>query len=48
MLGIYLVPLRDRFGIVSKLEFYSNDELAEIVKRTARVLNVEIDEESAA
>lgn len=40
-------PLRDRFGIVSKLEFYSNDELAEIVKRTARVLNVEIDEESA-
>ena len=40
-------PLRDRFGIVSKLEFYSNEELALIVKRTARVLNVEIDDESA-
>ena len=40
-------PLRDRFGIVSKLEFYSNDELAAIVKRTARVLDIFIDDNAA-
>ncbi len=40
-------PLRDRFGIVSKLNFYTHEELAEIVKRTSRVLNFEIDENSA-
>lgn len=40
-------PLRDRFGIVSKLNFYTFDELTEIVKRTSRVLNTEIDEEAA-
>ena len=37
-------PLRDRFGIVSKLEYYNHDQLASIVRRTARVLNVKIDE----
>lgn len=37
-------PLRDRFGIVSKLEYYTNDQLASIVRRTARVLNVKIEE----
>lgn len=36
-------PLRDRFGIVHRLEFYSDDALTEIVIRTAQVLNVEID-----
>ncbi len=40
-------PLRDRFGIVSKLEFYSIEELTEIVKRTARVLNIEIEDDAA-
>jgi holliday junction DNA helicase RuvB len=40
-------PLRDRFGIVSKLEFYSISELAQIVKRTARVLNINIDDSAA-
>ena len=40
-------PLRDRFGIVSKLEFYSFDELCEIVKRTARVLNININDDAA-
>ncbi|NLC47812.1 MAG: Holliday junction branch migration DNA helicase RuvB [Tenericutes bacterium] len=40
-------PLRDRFGIVCKLEFYSDDELSEIVKRTSRVLNLKIDEDAA-
>ncbi len=40
-------PLRDRFGIINKLEYYSVEELTEIVKRTARVLNVEIEEDAA-
>ncbi|MBQ6477085.1 MAG: Holliday junction branch migration DNA helicase RuvB [Bacilli bacterium] len=40
-------PLRDRFGITAKLEYYSEDELEEIVKRTARVLDVKIDEDAA-
>lgn len=40
-------PLRDRFGIVSKLEFYTDDELKQIVQRTARVLDVKIDEDAA-
>lgn len=35
-------PLRDRFGIVNKLEFYTNDELASIVKRTSKVMNMNI------
>lgn len=40
-------PLRDRFGIVSKLNFYTIEELTEIAKRTGRVLNTEITEEAA-
>ena len=40
-------PLRDRFGIINKLEFYTVDELTDIVKRTARVLDVDIDDEAA-
>ena len=40
-------PLRDRFGIINKLEFYTVDELTDIVKRTARVLDVDIDEDAA-
>ena len=40
-------PLRDRFGITSKLQFYSEEELKDIVKRTSRVLNVEIDDDAA-
>lgn len=40
-------PLRDRFGITCKLEYYSNEELTEIVKRSARVLDLSIDEEAA-
>ncbi|QIK70092.1 Holliday junction branch migration DNA helicase RuvB [Erysipelothrix sp. HDW6C] len=35
-------PLRDRFGIISKLEYYSQDELQKIVARTGRVMNTEI------
>lgn len=40
-------PLRDRFGIISKLNYYTIDELKEIVKRTGRVLDVSIDEDAA-
>ncbi|MGM9877598.1 MAG: Holliday junction branch migration DNA helicase RuvB [Bacilli bacterium] len=40
-------PLRDRFGIVCKLEFYSDEELSLIVKRTARVIDVGIDDDAA-
>lgn len=40
-------PLRDRFGIVSKLNYYSSEELFQIIKRTSRVLNMEIEDEAA-
>lgn len=40
-------PLRDRFGIVSKLNFYTVEELTQIVKRTSRVLDTPIDDEAA-
>ena len=45
--GDLSAPLRDRFGIMCKLEFYSDEELAEIVKRSARVLDLEIEENAA-
>mgnify|MGYP000466476762 FL=1 len=45
--GDLSAPLRDRFGIMCKLEFYNDDELAEIVKRSARVLDLEIEEDAA-
>ena len=40
-------PLRDRFGIISKLNYYNEDELYLIVKRTSHVLNTEITDEAA-
>lgn len=40
-------PLRDRFGIIDKLKYYNEDELTQIVKRTSRVLEVEIEEDAA-
>jgi len=40
-------PLRDRFGIISKLEYYNIDELKSIIERTSRVLSINIDEEAA-
>ena len=40
-------PMRDRFGIVSKLNYYTIEELTEIVKRTGRVLNCNINEDAA-
>ena len=45
--GMLTNPLRDRFGIVARLEFYSTDELTQIVKRSARLLEVGIDAEGA-
>jgi holliday junction DNA helicase RuvB len=45
--GLLSAPLRSRFGIVLRLEFYSSDELAIIVKRSAEILNVPVDEDGA-
>jgi Holliday junction DNA helicase RuvB len=45
--GMLTNPLRDRFGIVSRLEFYTPAELAQIVERSARLLNVEVAREGA-
>ncbi|MGN0408160.1 MAG: Holliday junction branch migration DNA helicase RuvB [Bacteroides sp.] len=45
--GLLTAPLRDRFGVVSHLEFYTTDELEKIIRRSAQVLNVEIDDEGA-
>jgi Holliday junction DNA helicase RuvB len=43
--GMLTNPLRDRFGIVARLEFYSTAELAAIVQRSARLLKIELDKE---
>ena len=40
-------PLRDRFGIIHRLEFYTDEELTQVVQRTAKILEVEIDEKGA-
>jgi len=45
--GMLTNPLRDRFGIVSRLEFYTPAELSQIVTRSAGLLNVHIDEQGA-
>ena len=45
--GMLTNPLRDRFGIVARLEFYTADELTRIVVRSARLLDVEIEPEGA-
>jgi Holliday junction DNA helicase RuvB len=45
--GLLTSPLRDRFGIVQRLEFYLVDELASIVKRSAAILGLEMDAEGA-
>ncbi len=45
--GMLTNPLRDRFGIVSRLEFYSQDELAKIVTRSASLLEVDIQQDGA-
>src|SRR5687767_9744980 len=45
--GMLTNPLRDRFGIVARLEFYSQPELAQIVQRSARLLDVPLEDEGA-
>jgi Holliday junction DNA helicase RuvB len=45
--GLLTTPLRDRFGMTFRLEYYNTGELATIVRRSARILDVEIDDESA-
>ncbi|MDK9718000.1 MAG: Holliday junction branch migration DNA helicase RuvB [Trichlorobacter sp.] len=45
--GLLSSPLRDRFGVISRLEFYTHDELAYIVTRSARILGMAIDKEGA-
>lgn len=45
--GMLTAPLRDRFGVINRLEFYTVDELRTIVERSAKVLAVEIDADGA-
>lgn len=45
--GMLSAPLRDRFGVVHRLEFYTVEELKQIILRSAKMLNVEIDEKGA-
>ncbi|MCH8127046.1 Holliday junction branch migration DNA helicase RuvB [candidate division KSB1 bacterium] len=45
--GLLTSPLRDRFGVVNRLDYYPPDDLCLIVKRSAKILKVEMDEESA-
>lgn len=40
-------PLRDRFGIVCKLNYYTTEELASIIKRTSKIMGIEIDDDAA-
>jgi holliday junction DNA helicase RuvB len=46
--GMLTNPLRDRFGIVARLEFYSQPDLAKIVQRSARLLDVTLEDEGAS
>ncbi len=45
--GLLTSPLRDRFGIVQRLEFYSNEDLARIVRRSAHILNIKSEPDGA-
>lgn len=45
--GLLTAPLRDRFGVISRLELYDANQLKEIITRSARILNVKIDESGA-
>jgi len=46
--GLLTSPLRDRFGIINRLELYSNEELKKIVIRSAGILNIQIEDQAAA
>ena len=45
--GNLAAPLRDRFGLVHRLEFYTPEEITQIIKRAAKILNVKIDDKAA-
>lgn len=45
--GLLTSPLRDRFGVINRLEMYTHDELKLIVKRSAGILNIKIEDEGA-
>jgi len=45
--GMVTAPLRDRFGVICRLEYYTDEELYKIVKRSARILKIETDEAGA-
>jgi Holliday junction DNA helicase RuvB len=47
-LGLITLPLRERFGFTPRLDYYDRDELALVVKRSAGILEVEVDDEGAA
>ncbi len=46
--GLLTSPLRDRFGVINRLEMYTNEELSLIVKRSAAILNIAIDDKGAS
>ena len=46
--GLLSAPLRDRFGVMHRMEYYTRPELESIIKRSAKVLDVEIDDEGLA
>src|SRR5437868_4896098 len=45
--GALAAPLRDRFGMIHRLEFYTPEEISQIIKRTAKILNIKIDPAAA-
>lgn len=45
--GLLTAPLRSRFGVFNRLDYYTNEELVSVVKRSARILNLKIEEEGA-
>jgi len=46
-IGLLTSPLRDRFGVICRLDFYSPEELAEIVRRSSRILGADLTEDGA-
>jgi Holliday junction DNA helicase RuvB len=46
--GLLTAPLRSRFGIVHRLDFYTPDDLCEIIRRSAKILNIAVDDDGAA
>lgn len=45
--GSLTTPLRDRFGIINRLEMYSEEDLAKIIRRSSKILNIEIEEDAS-